>query len=347
MGRQPDPDSSRHIHRSAHGGHGSHVLSACNLLIYQGATARRNPTQALFYMGCLGSFLCAVLSKENAVMLPVSLGLVEIVFFQDGSITNKIKKHFPALAVAGIALILIIIVLFKTGALNYFFRAYASRPFTLVERLLTEPRIVLFYISQIFYPVPARLSITHDIIVSTSLLSPWTTLPAILIVLLMIGIAVSQLKRKPLVVFSILFFFINHVVESTILPLELIFEHRNYLPSFFIFLPVAIALMYLFNYYQSKNRSMYTILTIFVTLVIIGLGCFTYIRNRDWRTETTLWQDAMKKAPRDARPVSNLAIQLAWEKKPTPLQYDVALAMLQKSMLLNKAQKFLIYGYIQ
>ena len=304
--------------------------------------ARRNTRQALFYMGCLGSFLCALLSKENAAILPLSLGLVEVVFFQDANITKKIKKYFPALAIAGIVLILIVSVLFKTGAFNFLFRAYPSRPFTLVERLLTEPRIVLFYISQIFYPVPARLSITHDIIVSTSLLSPWTTLPAILTILLIMGIAVWQIKRHPLVAFSILFFFINHVVESTILPLELIFEHRNYLPSFFIFLPVAMVLMSLFNYYKSKNRSMYTILSVFVTLVIMGLGCFTYIRNRDWRTETSLWQDAMKKAPGDARPVSSLAIQLAWGAMPTPLQYDVALAMFQKALVLTKAQKFLI-----
>ena len=57
---------------------------------------------------------------------------------------------------------------------------------------------------------------------------------------------------------------------------------------------------------------MVAVLATFMTLIIIGLGCFTYIRNRDWRTETSLWHDAMKKAPQDARPAWNLAIQLAW-----------------------------------
>jgi len=81
-------------------------------------------------------------------------------------------------------------------------------------------------------------------------------------------------------------------------------------------------------------------------LVIIGLGCFTYVRNKDWRTEATLWQDAMKKSPLDARPISNLAIQLAWGENPTPLQYDVALAMFKKAMSLSMARDFLLSDII-
>ena len=133
----------------------------------------------------------------------------------------------------------------------------------------------------------------------------------------------------------------NHAVESTILPLELIFEHRNYLPSFFVFLPVAAGLKYLMDFYQKKSRPLYALIASFVALVIIGLGCFTYVRNRDWRTEASLWQSAMIKAPLDARPISNLAIQLAWGPDPTPLQYDVALAMFKKAMSLNTAHDFL------
>jgi len=311
-----------------------------------GRQANHWKTQVLFYTACFFSFVCALMSKENAAMMPISLLLIEIIFYTDLAALKRIRKYLPMLMGAGVVILLLGIVVLKSDVSDFLFSGYASRPFTLWERLLSEPRILLFYISQIFYPLPARLSITHDIIVSTSLLSPWTTLPAILTVLLLMGIAVSQVKKRPLLAFSILFFFINHGVESTILPLELIFEHRNYLPSFFIFLPVAAALKYLVNYYQTKNRSLYAILLSFMILVIIGLGCFTYIRNRDWRTEATLWQDAMKKSPLDARPISNLAIQLAWGENPTPLQYDVALAMFKKAMTLNTARDFLLSDII-
>jgi len=312
----------------------------------KGRLSSRGKTQLLFYAACFVSFVCSLMSKENAAMMPISLLLIEIIFFTDLAVLNRIRKYIPLLMGAGIVVVLLGIVVLKSGVFDFLFSGFASRPFTLWERLLTEPRILLFYISQIFYPLPARLSITHDIVVSTSLLSPWTTLPAILTVLLLMGMAVAQVKKRPLLAFSILFFFINHVVESTILPLELIFEHRNYLPSFFIFLPCAAGLKYLVNYYQTKNRSLHAILVTFMMLVIIGLGCFTYIRNRDWRTEATLWQDAMKKAPLDARPITNLAIQLAWGENPTPLQYDVALAMFKKALTLNTARDFIVSDII-
>ena len=91
---------------------------------------------------------------------------------------------------------------------------------------------------------------------------------------------------------------------------------------------------------------MYVIIASFVTMLIIGFGCFTYIRNRDWRTEQTLWLDAMKKAPKDARPVGNLAIQLAWGNIPTPHQYDVASAMLEEALSLNDARNPLVVTII-
>ena len=173
----------------------------------KGRLSRRPMIQVLFYLGCLGSFLFALMSKENALILPASLCLVEFIFFQDAIGIKKIKTHLPALAVTGTALLIVLIILVKTGALSVFFRGYANRPFTLVERLLTEPRIVLFYISQIFYPLPDRFSITHDVVVSTSLFSPWTTLPSILTILLLIGLGVSQINKRPIVAFAIIFFF--------------------------------------------------------------------------------------------------------------------------------------------
>ncbi len=296
--------------------------------------------QVQFYMACFFSYMLALMSKENTATLPLSLFLIEIIFYQNLNILNILRKHWVRLTGAMLMTIFLMIVVFKTGVLDYHFRGFSYRPFTLWERLITEPRIVLFYISQIFYPTPARLSITHDIVVSKSLLSPWTTLPAMLTILFLIGVAFSLIKKRPLVAFAILFFFLNHVIESTVLPLELIFEHRNYLPSLFVFLPVASGLWYLFKFYQSKNRCMVAIMATSMTLVIIALGCFTYIRNLDWRTEVTLWRDAMKKAPLDARPVWNLALALAWDKNVEIRQIDVALFLLEKALSLNQSRKF-------
>jgi tetratricopeptide (TPR) repeat protein len=208
---------------------------------------------------------------------------------------------------------------------------FQGRPFSLYERLLTEPRIVLFYLSLIFYPLPGRLSIEHDITLSTSLFEPWTTLPAILFHLILIGFGLSQIKRRPLAALAILFFYLNHVIESTIIPLELIFEHRNYLPSLFLFLPVAAGFKKLLDVYQEKNRVFRSILLCALVLLIIVVGAGTYIRNMAWATERSLWEDAMRKAPNSHRPLHNLA----WAYYTKTGKYDKAIELYKKSLNLR------------
>jgi tetratricopeptide (TPR) repeat protein len=147
----------------------------------------------------------------------------------------------------------------------------------------------------------------HDIQASTSLWTPWSTLPGILSVFGLIGLSALKLRNWPLFSFAVLFFFLTHVIESTIIPLELIFEHRNYLPSMFIFFPVALGLDRLIYLYRSRSRLVHGALIAFIPMVIIGLGTSTYIRNTAWYTEKSLWEDALRKAPESARPYINLA----------------------------------------
>jgi tetratricopeptide (TPR) repeat protein len=293
----------------------------------------------LFYVGCLASYLGAFLSKENAIMLPLSLCLLEVIFYRDSRILIRDKRIVYALTAAIVLIVLLSVAFVATDGFGRFSGGYATRPFSMLERLLTQPRILILYLSQLFYPLPGRLSITHDIVVSTSLLSPWTTLPSLLACLLLIWLGLSMMAKRPLVSLAILFFFLNHVIESSVIPLELIFEHRNYLPSFFIFLPFAALLVHLINYYKERNSSMVVIIAVFVTLLTTGLGCFTYLRNRDWRTETTLWRDAMQKSPMNARPAWSLAIALAWDKNVTQVQLDTALVLFEKALSLNQVRE--------
>jgi len=262
----------------------------------------------IFYFGVFLSFALAVGSKENALMLPVSLFVVELVFFRDIS-NPRTRKHFIWLGCAlSVVLFAIGLMLFMSnGFISRLQEGYANRTFTLTERLLTQPRIVIFYISQIFYPIADRLSIVHDFEISTGLFRPWTTLPAILFILGLIGAAFWQIKKHPLISFAILFFFLNHVIESSIIPLELVFEHRNYLPSLFLFVPVAAGFKWIIDYYLNKQKVMAGVIIGFVSLLVMVLGIGTYVRNIAWANEQTLWRDALNKAPQSARPYHNLA----------------------------------------
>ncbi len=284
--------------------------------------------KAIFFICCLLSFILALGSKENAAILPISLILVEICFFQDLGQPGT-RKAFAWAFLGGTLLLVGIGTVFMHGNPLAFLQAYEDRPFTFFQRLMTEPRVLLLYLTQIFYPVPPRLSIEHDIAVSTSLFTPWTTLPCLLIVLALITMGLSQIKKRPILAFGILFYFLNHVIESSILGLELVFEHRNYLPSLFLFFPVATGVIWILDYYNEKKRLMYYVLISFFTLMLIGFGMGTYIRNMAWATERTLWEDAMAKAPKSARPPHNLA----WGYYEVVGQYDRAMELYEKSFL--------------
>jgi tetratricopeptide (TPR) repeat protein len=141
----------------------------------------------------------------------------------------------------------------------------------------------------------------------------------------------AVIRKRPLISFAIGFFFINHMVESTILPLEMIFEHRNYLPSMFIFLPLSAGLHQLYIYYRCRNRFLTLIIPVFAIVVLTGFGIGTYIRNMSWASEKTLWEDAMLKAPMSSRPLHNLAWGHYEEIKDT----RTALGLYLKSLTLR------------
>ncbi len=300
----------------------------------QGRTHRLRHRQVLFFLGCGICYGLALGCKENAVTLPVGLVLVEIIFLQKPA-SPAIRKWMSAALAGLVAMVLIIMaVVLITESPQAIIRGYANRSFSLGERMLTEPRILVFYLSQLFYPVPYRLSIEHDVTVSTSLFDPWTTLPSIIIVGMLICFGVLQIHRRPLVAFGILFYFLNHLMESSILPLELIFEHRNYLPSLFLFLPVAAGIMTILDHYQSRKRPLYLTMVTLAVLLPLLLGFGTYVRNLDWRSERTLWQDAMQKAPASARPAYNLSRHYYFQVG----RFDEALELYAKSLRLKASR---------
>jgi hypothetical protein len=106
--------------------------------------------------------------KENAALLPLSILLVEFIFFRDCRDPREIRLLVLLLATTAVAVIALGTVAF--GNPFGFLNGYPNRTFTPLQRLLTESRVLVQYLSQIFYPVPTRLSLYHDVTVSTSLL---------------------------------------------------------------------------------------------------------------------------------------------------------------------------------
>ncbi len=254
-----------------------------------------------YYFAVFIAFLLAIGSKENAILFPASIIIIELIFFRKNI---SCSKENMLMLLIGL-LIVFCFTLFLQGA-SFFtkiFTADPNRSFTPVQRMLTQPRIIIFYLSQIFYPAPSRLSITHDVQLSSSLWDPLTTLSSIIFLSLLIILSISRYKQYPLFSFAFLFFLLNHIVESTFLDLELIFEHRNYLPSFFLFLPPAAFVASLMQHNRLIQSSIYATIFLLITSLLFG----TMARNNVWMTEQSLWTDSLKKAPNHSRSYINLA----------------------------------------
>ncbi len=117
--------------------------------------------------------------------------------------------------------------------------AWATRDFTLGTRLLSEARIVTDYIGWTLLPTPGALSFYHDDFhVSTGLLMPWTTLAGMIFLAGLITLAAWLRSRQPLTALGIALFLGCQLLTGTILPLELIYEHRNYFASFGLMLAI-------------------------------------------------------------------------------------------------------------
>jgi len=278
-----------------------------------GRTALDRKRQLLYGVLSFTAFVFSFGSKENAALLPLSILLYEGFLVQaDMGSWIKRNKTCVLMALTVFLTLSLLYVYYRRGSWLSFLNDYEERPFTLAQRLLTQPRVILFYLSLILYPLPSRMSIAHSFDLSTSFFNPLSTFFAILFTAGAVVFAVISRKKYPILSFSFLFFLVNHLLESSIFPLELVFEHRNYIPSMVVFFPVATGISHLFKRYES-SLGMRIVLAAFIVLLLVGLGHATYIRNFAWKTEETLWADASMKAPDQFRPHHNLGV--AYQKQ--------------------------------
>ena len=210
----------------------------------------------------IGFALCAVsitiptalglLTKETAVMLPLYAFLVEWTLFHfreplvksasPGGHQADMRPRRDA-RIAG--LFLLVLALPMAVGLTWLLpgvlkpETWVTRDFTLGTRLLSEARIVTDYIAWTLLPTPSALSFYHDDFqVSTGLLAPWSTLASIIFLGALSALMLWLHSRKPLAALGIALFLGCQLLTSTVLPLELIYEHRNYFASFGLLLAI-------------------------------------------------------------------------------------------------------------
>lgn len=241
--------------------------------------------------------LLALGSKEIAATLPIMILLYEMYFFREFRFRRtKFLIFWGILTLSTI----IGIMYFYLGdnPWRIFSGTCSIRDFTVSERLLTELRVVMHYISLILYPHPDRLVFDYNFPLSTTLFKPIFTFYSLLALTGLLILSIIIAKKEKLLSFCILGFFVTLVIESSIICLELIYEHRTYLPSIFLIL-FCTALLY------KITRASRTALICLIILAL-PLSLWTYQRNLIWNDPLVFWADSVEKAPGKPRSLNNL-----------------------------------------
>jgi Flp pilus assembly protein TadD len=275
-----------------------------------GRDALRQPQRWLYFL--LGG-LCWALglaSKETAAIAPALLLLTEYGVLRHNQPILRARVDYVFLALPALVVCLIVLDLLSgSGPLSSAFLAgYEYRDFTLAERLLTQPRVIFFHLSQILWPMPWRFSIEHDFSVSTGLFSPYTTMAALLGVLVWCALGVWCLFQSTLRLFGFFLLWVpgTLVIESTFVPLEMVFEHRMYLPSIGLTGLIVLTTGQTLQFVPRLATLMIT--TAVAAVVLLALSTSKYVPV--WTSPVSLAENSTRHAASSERVWSAYAIAL-------------------------------------
>jgi len=288
------------------------LLGMLGWMVSRDALARGRVKRALVGMA-LSAWLCtalAILSKANGALLPLLLLLVEWIVLARRAMPTidtrrRLKHAVTVFLILPGALVVAYLVYQIPDAIH---SAPGARGWTVGQRLLTEPRVLTDYLHLLFVPHAYSSGLFNDAFaISTGWLHPGSTIPCMALVLGLIGAGFALRRRHPAIALALLFYFTAQLMESGWIPLELYYEHRNYLPAMLLFWPIGLAL---------GTPGTLRFLRILAAVVILGvLAAFTAQR-------ASLWGDGFRQAqiwaainPNSARAQTSAALyDLAHER---------------------------------
>jgi protein O-mannosyl-transferase len=266
--------------------------------IYYYLILREHPNSNLKMMITKLSFIIllgvsAALCKEIGLLLFLFLFVIECFLFQWRTPTLQegwcLKIFYISVLFIPLCLVCII---FMNGELT---ANYAGRTFDLAQRVLTEFRVLWFYIFQILLPQANLFGLYHDdFIVSTNLIEPISTLWSITAFIILIVFIRICIRNYLWFSFGLSFFLAGHVMESTILPLNLVHEHRNYLPSLGMIIIFVIFLNLIINRIKSNKSNL-----VFVIIILL-FATITMSRAYDWSDVILLGERMVQRHPDSA-----------------------------------------------
>jgi len=282
-----------------------HFFVFAGLWMYvAGRTRQRDGRRgwSLILCGVIACSALGLLSKESAVLLPLYALCVEacVFGFRNGA-GRRDQRLFVLFAIVLVLPGIVGLAWLLPGLLDP--SAYSARDFTLAERLLTEPRVVLDYLRWTLLPDLGQLSLNHDdYAISRSQWNPSTTLPALLGIAALLMVAWFYCHRRPLTSLGLLWFLAAQLLTATIIPLELVFEHRNYFASLGVCLALADLLLIAPNAPVARRAGM----MLAAVFVLFNAG-LTDLRALEWSDPIRFSRSEAAKHPQSPRATYDLA----------------------------------------
>jgi hypothetical protein len=241
--------------------------------------------------------LLATLSKANGILLPALLLVIDqTVLNRESSPPEILLRKTRRLRMVLLGLPTLAVLLYLSNVVvKSATDIHAAGSLGPWRRIITESRVVLDYLKNLWIPRPELSGLFHDDFpASAGLLKPATTLFSLVFLSCLVSVALAFRRKHPAFSCAVLFFFVGHLLESTVVPLELYYEHRNYLPALLMYWPLSI---WLSNATPAMARTR--------TALIIGLPCLlaflTHSRSLVWDNpyrQAVLFARASPNSPR-------------------------------------------------
>ncbi|KAF1719308.1 hypothetical protein [Pseudoxanthomonas wuyuanensis] len=240
-----------------------------------------------------------VQGKQSAIILPGLCLVVELGWFQRPREWPAALRWFYLLSIVLPAFVVVAVVIWKWQPLQASMLDWGMTP---LERLISEPRAIWGYIRMLLVPHSQSMGLyTDDFPVSRGLLQPLTTLPA-LFGLIAISVAVWFLKKRlPATFVGWFWFLVAHSIEASIVPIELYYEHRNYLPAFGLLLMAVDLVAAALRWLAGKGIRGQRIAGTLAVCVLMAFGVQTLMRAQLWRSSLGISLAAIESHPNSAR----------------------------------------------
>ncbi len=301
-----------------------------------------------YIFSCLLFILLSAFCKENGTLTIILAFIIEIFFFRFISNNKKQRNLIISFFVIFLAIPVSLFLYKAISNPEWITNGYINREFSFTERILTQPRILFYYIKLTLLPSITELSFFHDDIeTSKSLLQPITTILAI-ICLALAAIAPAIFARKnfcvAIISFGILWFLSGHILESSVFSLEMVYEHRNYIPAIGIITCATFPSLYLLDKKNILNSKAIAIMTI----VIISLTSITALRSKRWSSSyhrNLAWTLNHPKSPKSHFDLAHSYIKKS--KKPYDSFFNLATNHLLISAQLNPNSQISLLALIR